>query len=195
MAKSEFISNRQEPKVSLGHKHGIRRTHPGDPDAHRNPFFQNRHDPGSKPRAGTTAPGRPGTHGPPHRTRGGAGGRRTAQRLKHEGVLRGNSPSQWRGDRDQRTPTQAGRAGSASHRARMESGQPCGGSAAKGAAAASASRVPESGARMIAAVLATISVGCLWGAWGSWRDHNAARDVGALAVVGCTLGVSALVAL
>jgi len=48
---------------------------------------------------------------------------------------------------------------------------------------------------MIAAVLATIAAGCLWGAWGSWRDRNAARDVGALAVAGCALGVSALVAL
>ncbi len=48
---------------------------------------------------------------------------------------------------------------------------------------------------MIAAVLATIAAGCLWGAWGSWRDHNTARDVGALAVVGCALGVSALAAI
>ena len=48
---------------------------------------------------------------------------------------------------------------------------------------------------MIAAVLATIALGCLWGAWGSWRERNSALDVGAMLTVGCVLGASALVAL
>lgn len=48
---------------------------------------------------------------------------------------------------------------------------------------------------MMAAVLATVALGCLWGAWGAWREHNTALDVGALAGVGCVLGVSALIVL
>ena len=48
---------------------------------------------------------------------------------------------------------------------------------------------------MMAAVLATVAWGCLWGAWGAWRERNEARDVGALAGMGCVLGVSALIVL